>query len=34
MSKYKILMLYHDGTSEMEDDVFDTAQEEEEYEKQ
>lgn len=31
MPKYKILMQYSDGTSEMEDDVFDTEEEAEEY---
>lgn len=31
MPKYKILMQYSDGTSEMEDDVFDIEEEAEKY---
>lgn len=31
MSKYKVLMQYSDGTEEMEDDIFDTEEEAEEY---
>lgn len=31
MSKYKVLMQYSDGTEELEDDIFDTEEEAEEY---